>query len=551
MGGSLGMLVQAWARVGADASRTAKVAALAAALRAVPASELAVAVQYLAGEPPQGRLGVSYAALQEAGATSPAPESTLSLSEVDQRFTELAEIRGAGAARRRVQLLAELLARAAADEQQFLVRLIVGELRAGALGGLMLEAIAVASGQPGAQVRRAAMFAPSLGALAQAALSGQPQALQAFQLRTLHALEPMLAQTASDVAAAYARLGAALAVEWKLDGARIQLHKRGTEVRIFTRRLNDVAESLPEIVELAQRLPADELVLDGEAIALDASGRPRPFQQTMRRFGRKLDVPTMRERLPLHAYFFDCLRLGDATLVERPARERLAALERCVPPAQRVPRLMSPDLPAAERFYLEALAAGHEGVMVKALEAPYEAGNRGASWLKVKRAHTLDLVVLAAEWGHGRRHGWLSNLHLGARAAADAADAGDAGDAVDAVDATPAAAGAAPGARQMPGHAPGFVMLGKTFKGLTDALLQWQTRELLARETSRDALTVYVRPELVVEVAFNDIQDSAQYPGGLALRFARVKRYRDDKGAAQADTIQTVRMLYEAQSGAL
>jgi DNA ligase-1 len=438
-----------------------------------------------------------------------------------------------------VQLLTELLARAAADEQQFLVRLVVGELRAGALGGLMLEAIAAASGQPGAQVRRAAMFAPSLGALAQAALSGQPQALQAFQLRTLHALEPMLAQTASDVAAAYARLGAALALECKLDGARIQLHKRGTEVRIFTRRLNDVAESLPEIVELAQRLPADELVLDGEAIALDASGRPRPFQQTMRRFGRKLDVPTMRERLPLQAYFFDCLRLGEATLVERPARERLAALERCVPPAQRVPRLMNPELPAAERFYLEALAAGHEGVMVKALEAPYEAGNRGASWLKVKRAHTLDLVVLAAEWGHGRRHGWLSNLHLGARAAADVADA------------APAAPGAAPGAAQMPGHAPGFVMLGKTFKGLTDALLQWQTRELLARETSRDALTVYVRPELVVEVAFNDIQDSAQYPGGLALRFARVKRYRDDKGAAQADTIQTVRMLYEAQSGAL
>jgi DNA ligase-1 len=277
---------------------------------------------------------------------------------------------------------------------------------------------------------------------------------------------------------------------------------------------------------VAQRLPAEELVLDGEAIALDANGRPRPFQQTMRRFGRKLDVAAMRERLPVHAYFFDCLRLEGETLVQRPARERWALLARAVPPGNRVPRLIAPDLPSAEGFYAEAICAGHEGVMAKALEAPYEAGNRGASWLKIKRAHTLDLVVLAAEWGHGRRHGWLSNLHLGARATA-----------------------AAP--RDRPAHAAGFVMLGKTFKGLTDALLQWQTQELLAREVSRDTLAVYVRPELVVEVAFNDIQASPQYPGGLALRFARVKRYRDDKGAEQADTIETVRLLYEAQSVAL
>jgi DNA ligase-1 len=525
--GSLGLLVQVWARVGATASRSAKVATLAEALRAVSAAELALAVQYLAGEPPQGRLGVSYATLQEARSARPAASAKLTLSELDQRFSELMDMRGAGSTRRRTQLLTELLASADASEQEFLVRLLVGELRAGALGGLMLEAIAAASAQPAAAVRRAAMFAPSLGALAQAALCGDPNALQGFRLRPLHALEPMLAQTATDVASAYARLGTALAFEWKIDGARIQLHKQGDEVRIFTRRLNDVADSLPEIIELARSLPAAELVLDGEAIALDASGRPRPFQQTMRRFGRKLDVAAMRERLPLHAYFFDCLQLAGEPLVERPALERFAALQSSVPAQYWVPRLLSPPPADAERFYLAALAAGHEGVMAKALDTPYEAGNRGASWLKIKRAHTLDLVVLAAEWGHGRRHGWLSNLHLGARLLEEAVPIG------------------------LPGHAPGFVMLGKTFKGLTDALLQWQTRELLARELSRDAHTVYVRPELVVEVAFNDIQHSPQYPGALALRFARVKRYRDDKDADQADTLQTVRTLYEAQSGAL
>ncbi|HEX4051611.1 MAG TPA: ATP-dependent DNA ligase [Steroidobacteraceae bacterium] len=528
--GSLGVLVQAWERVAATPSRSAKIAALAEALAAMSAAELPLAVHYLAGELPQGRLGVSYALLRKAGSTPPASSASLTLSQLDQRFSELVEIRGAGSARRRAQLLAELFATAAAREQQFVLRLIVGELRAGALGGLMLEAIAAASGRPAAAVRRAAMFAPSLGALAQAARSADAEALQAFQLRTLHALEPMLAQTASDVAAAYARLGACLAIEWKLDGARIQLHKQGGEVRIYTRRLNDVAASLPEIVELAQRLPAEQLVLDGEAIALDATGRPRPFQQTMRRFGRRLDVAAMRERLPLHAYFFDCLRMDGETLVERPARERWAAQERAVPPEYQVPRLVAPDLPTAERFYAEAIAAGHEGVMVKALDAPYEAGSRGASWLKVKRAHTLDLVVLAAEWGNGRRQGWLSNLHLGARVTSESPHA------------VPAA---------LPGHAAGFVMLGKTFKGLTDRLLQWQTKQLLAREISRDALAVYVRPELVVEVAFNGIQHSPHYPGGLALRFARVKRYRDDKSAGQADTLETVRMLYEAQSLAL
>ncbi len=477
---------------------------------------------------PQGRLGISHAALREASAIAAATDTGLTLSEVDQRFSDLAEVRGAGAARRRAELLSQLLGAADAGQQQFLARLILGELRAGALGGLMLEAIAQAAQLPAPAVRRAAMFAPSLGALAAAALSEGAAALSAFQLVTLQPFEPMLAQSASDVAAACEELGPPLALEWKVDGARIQLHRRGSEVRIFTRSLHEVTDSLPEIVALAQRLPAEELVLDGEAIALAPSGRPRPFQQTMRRFGRRLDVDSMREQLPLHAFFFDCLRLGSQTLIDRPARERFEALARAVPADNLMPRLVGADPAAAERFYREALAAGHEGVMAKSLEASYEAGNRGASWLKIKRAHTLDLVVLAAEWGSGRRAGWLSNLHLGARASGE---------------------GALPAS--LPGHAPGFMMLGKTFKGLTDALLRWQTRELLARESSRDAMTVYVRAELVVEIAFNDIQASPQYPGGLALRFARVKRYRHDKHAGQADSLDAVRRLYAAQPRAL
>ncbi len=514
--GSLAHVVAAWQHVAATASRSAKIEALAQCLQQVDRAEIELAVHYLAGELPQGKLGIAYASLREATHSPPAPEARLTLTEVDQALDELASVRGAGAGARRAQLLRELWGRASEPEQQFLLRLMVGELRAGALAAVMLDAIAAAAQLPGASVHRAAMYAGSLGAVARAAFEQGEAGLAAFQLQTLHALEPMLAQTATDVGGALERLGGTAAFEWKVDGARVQLHKRAHEIRIFTRRLNDVSGSLPELVELARALPATELVLDGEAVALDAAGRPRPFQVTMRRFGRKLEVARLREELPLHAYFFDCLRIGQDTLVERPAHERFEVLAHTVPARHCIPRLISARAEEAEQFYERALAAGHEGVMAKALDAPYEAGNRGASWLKIKRAHTLDLVVLAAEWGHGGRSGWLSNLHLGARA-----DDG------------------------------GFVMLGKTFKGLTDALLRWQTRELLARELSRDAMTVYVRPELVVEVAFNDIQASPQYPGGLALRFARVKRYRDDKGAAQADTIATVRMLYERQTGAL
>jgi DNA ligase-1 len=324
----------------------------------------------------------------------------------------------------------------------------------------------------------------------------------------------MLAQPVDDVEAALAALGRP-ALEYKLDGARIQAHKAGGEVRVFSRRLNEVTGAVPEIVEAVQSLPVREAILDGEAIALREGGRPQPFQITMRRFGRKLDVAAMRSALPLHAFFFDALAVDGADLIDLPAEERFAALERAVPLSLRIARTVTDRVAEAEAFLGQALAAGHEGVMAKALHAPYEAGARGGSWLKVKSATTLDLVVLAAEWGNGRRQGWLSNLHLGARDPLSG----------------------------------GFVMLGKTFKGLTDEMLAWQTEQFLAREIARDRYTVYVRPELVVEIAFNDLQASPHYPGGLALRFARVKAYRPDKRAEDADTIDTVRALYERQSG--
>jgi DNA ligase-1 len=321
----------------------------------------------------------------------------------------------------------------------------------------------------------------------------------------------MLAQPAESIADALAKLGTA-ALEWKVDGARVQVHKSPAGIRVYTRTLKDVTASVPEIVEALERVPARELILDGEAVALGPGGAPQPFQVTMRRFGRKLDVAAMRAELPLAVFFFDCLQRDGVALLDRATRERIDALVAALPPELVIPRLVTADVAAAEDFYADALARGHEGVVVKALDAPYEAGSRGASWLKVKRAHTLDLVVLAAEWGHGRRRGFLSNLHLGAR-----------------------------------DEAGGWVMLGKTFKGMTDALLDWQTRELLAREVSRDAYTVHVRPELVVEIAFNDLQESPHYPGGLALRFARVKGYRPDKRAEDADTIATVRAIAAAQ----
>ena len=382
------------------------------------------------------------------------------------------------------------------------------EQELGALEGIMVEALAAAAALPAAQVRRAVAFAGAIAPVAAAALGGGAAALAQFSVQLMQPVLPMLAQPAEDMRAALAALGTAL-VDWKLDGARVQVHKRGEEVRIYTRSLNDVTSRAPEIVAAMRGAPARELILDGEAIALRADGRPHPFQVTMSRFGSQQD-PRAAER-PLSVFFFDCLYKDGTVLFDHATRERRAALTAALPAEVVTPAIVTADADEAQRFYEHALAAGHEGVMAKALESPYEAGRRGGAWLKVKRARTLELVVLAAEWGHGRRRGWLSNLHLGARDPATGS----------------------------------FVMLGKTFKGLTDATLEWQTHEFLKRETGRDEWTVHVRPDLVVEIAFNDLQESSQYPGGLALRFARVKGYRPDKRPEDADTIDTVRRIYE------
>jgi DNA ligase-1 len=373
----------------------------------------------------------------------------------------------------------------------------------------------VVTATPVAEVRRAYMYESRLGVIAVIARQSGTAGLRQFQLRVMSPVAPMLAQTADDVDEALAALEGDVAFEWKMDGARIQVHKRDDEVRIFTRNLNDVTAAIPEIAEAARGLPAPQLVLDGEAIAFTAAGRPHAFQVTMRRFGRKLDVARLQRELPMRAYYFDCLQHDGRSLAELPTRERFAALAGIVAAGQIIPRLVTRSPAEATAFYDAAVAAGHEGLMAKSLEAPYEAGNRGAGWLKIKRAHTLDLVVLAAEWGNGRRAGKLSNLHLGALDPATN----------------------------------DYVMLGKTFKGLTDEMLEWQTREFLARESHRDAWTVYVRPEIVVEVAFSDLQASTRYPGGLALRLARVKGYRPDKRAQEADTMESVRAIFAAQGG--
>lgn len=512
----LSELVRASQRVGATAARTAKVRELSSLLRSLAPEEIDTGVHYLSGEIPQGKIGVGYSALQSAASAAAAAAETLSIADVNQVLTQLAAVRGAGSAARRAQVLEELFSRATAAEQKFLLRLLIGELRQGALGGVMLDAIAAAAELPAAEVRRAAMYSKSLGAVAQAAMREGTGALEKFQLEMFSPVSPMLAQTAADVAEALEEIHGEVAFEWKMDGARIQIHKLGDEVRIYTRSLNEISATIPEIVELARTFSERALVLDGEAIAFDAAGRPHPFQVTMKRFGRKLNVAASRTALPIQAFIFDCLRSGEQSIANRPASERFEALSRVVPAPLLIPRLVTSSEPAARAFYDAAIAAGHEGVMAKALDAPYEAGNRGASWLKIKRVHTLDLVVLAAEWGYGRRTGKLSNLHLGA----------------------------------LDPKTSEYVMLGKTFKGLTDAVLAWQTKEFLAREVRRDAATVYIRPELVVEIAFSDLQASIRYPGGLALRLARVKRYRDDKRVEDADTMDAVRKIYAAQAGA-
>jgi DNA ligase-1 len=452
--------------------------------------------------------------LRDARPDHAAAEPSLTLGEVDATIERIAQVHGAGSTRERARLLSELFTRATKDEQDFLGRLIFGELRQGALEGIMVDAVARAANVPLATVRRAHLMAGDLVAVATAALTVGESALSEFGVQLFRPLQPMLAGSAEDVGDALTQLGRG-AFEYKLDGARIQVHKQGDDVRVYSRTLNDVTSSVPELVESVRTLPARELVLDGEAIALRENGFPQPFQTTMRRFGRKLDVERLRHELPLRSFFFDLLQLDGETFIDRPGSERFAALAGIAPQQLVIPRQVIDDAAAAEAFLESARAAGHEGLVAKALDAPYDAGRRGSSWLKVKFTETLDLVVLAVEWGHGRRHGWLSNLHLGARDPRNG----------------------------------GFVMLGKTFKGLTDQMLEWQTREFLQREIGRDEWTVHVRPEVVVEIAFDDIQASPRYPGGVALRFARVKRYRPDKAASEADTIDRVLELYRQRSG--
>jgi DNA ligase-1 len=510
----LAHLVDASGRVGVASSRLTKVRELAAFLKVLFPDEIEIAVHYLSGVIPQGRIGITYKTLQAAASNPGGNQAVLTIAEVDRSLTALAGIRGAGSAARREQTLRDLLSRATPAEQDFLFRLIVGDLRQGALSGAMIDAIAAAADLPAPAVRRAAMYSQGLGAVARVALLEGAESLAKFQLQLFVPASPMLAQTAADVAEALKEIRGEAAFEWKMDGARIQVHKVGDEVRIYTRSLNEVTGAVPEIVEAVRAFGTHTLVLDGEAIAFDSSERPHPFQITMRRFGRKLKVESLRAELPMRAFFFDCLHVDGRSIADRPTRERFLALAEAVPAPMRVPRRVTSAESEASAFYDAALAAGHEGLMAKSLDAPYEAGNRGASWLKIKRAHTLDLIVLAAEWGHGRRVGKLSNLHLGAL-------------------------------EPTTGE---YVMLGKTFKGLTDAMLEWQTQELLAREIRRDQWTVYVRPELVAEIAFSDLQVSARYPAGLALRLARVKRYRNDKRAEDADTMDSVRRIHAAAS---
>lgn len=500
--------------VGASSSRLAKIARIADLLRRAgdegEAAQVAIVVSWLSGELPQRQIGVGWAALRSL--PPPAPQPSLTVPDVDTRFTEIGRVAGKGSQARRAELLAGLFGTATDVEQTFLRRLLGGELRQGALVGVMADAVAKAAGVPAAAVRRAAMLGGDLPAVAAAALTAGEAALAQFTLAVGKPVGPMLAQTATGVTEALERLGGTAVLEAKLDGARVQVHRAGDAVSIYTRSLDDVTARLPEVVDAALALPVTTLIADAEAIALRADGRPHRFQVTASRFGRSADIAAAAKAQPLSVFVFDLLHLDGTDLLDQPTAERLAALDAIVPKAHRVDRLVTDDAAAAQDFLDVTLAAGHEGVMAKSPTAPYEAGRRGAGWLKVKPVHTLDLVVLAVEWGSGRRTGKLSNIHLGARDP----DSGE------------------------------FVMLGKTFKGMTDAMLEWQTARFLElADGPTDGYVVRVRPEQVVEIAFDGVQTSSRYPGGMALRFARVLRYRDDKGPAEADTIDTVRAFYQ------
>ncbi|WP_406208935.1 ATP-dependent DNA ligase [Kitasatospora sp. NBC_01560] len=492
-----------------EPGRRAKTTLLADCLRELGPGEAPSAVALLSGESHRLRTGIGPAALRDL--PPPAASPSLGVREAERALEAIAEVHGTGAQAGRRRLLTALFERATDVEQAFLRAVLIGELRQGALDAVVADAVAQAAGVPATAVRRALMFRGSARAVAAAALTGGVPALNAFRLEVGRPVRPMLAASAPDVAAALDRIGPA-ALEWKLDGIRVQVHRDGTDVAVFTRSLDDITARVPEVVEAALALPVRSAVLDGEAIAIGPDGRPRPFQETAARTAARRDVTRLRAEVPLDTYFFDLLHHDGDDLVDRPGRERRATLAGSVPAGLLVARTETGDHDRARAFFRDTLALGHEGVVAKDPAAAYAAGRRGAGWIKVKPRHTLDLVVLAAEWGSGRRRGRLSNLHLGARAAGE------------------------------PGLGP-WVMLGKTFKGLTDEMLARQTTELLAREVDRDAFTVRVRPELVVEIAFDGVQRSPRYPAGLALRFARVLRYRPDKTAAEADTVATVREI--------
>jgi len=546
----LSELAEASGDVASASARGAKIGRIAALLSRVPPGEVPAAVAFLSGELLQGQIGVGYAALSQmlraadavraaadagagAAAGPGAAVAALTLTDTDAAFEAIGALTGQGSAAARRRLLTELFARATDREREFLIRLLAGDLRQGALEGVMTDAVARAAGVPADEVRRAHQLGGSLPEVAAAALGDAAggvtppadralAALRSFTLRVGRAARPMLAASAPDVAAALSRISPA-AAEWKIDGIRVQVHRAGDRVAVFTRTLDDITSRVPEIVEAAMSLPVTATVLDGEAVALAADGRPRPFQVTAARTASQGDVGRLRAQTPLTLFLFDLLHLDGTDLIDVPAAERQRLLAEVVPDPLRTPRIVTAGLAEAEAFFADAIAHGHEGVVVKSLDAPYRAGRRGGEWIKVKPRHTLDLVILAAEWGHGRRRGLLSNLHLGARDP----------------------------------ETGGLVMLGKTFKGLTDEMLAWQTDRLLgladpaaARPEGEDRGNAHgvvrVRPELVVEIAFDGVQASRRYPGGLALRFARVLRFRPDKSPAEADTIGAIRAIWSA-----
>jgi len=527
-------VVRASTQVSMTGSRNSKVSLLADVLRrcarevadgTAPSDEIGLATRYLSGALRQRRTGIELSSSERSSwSEPPAPPATgvVTLSELDTVMQEASEMAGAGSSRLRSDHFLELVRKLTAEERTFVVRLLRGGLRQGALESVVMTAVAQSAGVPLLDVRRAVASQGELAGVAQALLMEGPGVLDQFHLTVGRGVGPMLASSAKSVAEALAKTGPA-GVEWKLDGIRAQIHKQGNDIRVLTRSLDDITDRVPEVVDLIRSLPATSAIFDGELIALHPDGRPKPFQETGSRTASRVDPEVARARTPLTAYLFDVLHLDGVDLIDEPSLVRRATLERAVPPAFLTPRHQVADVTdleqvdAATAFAVDAVARGHEGVMVKSDDAAYDMGRRGAGWVKVKPVHTLDLVILAVERGHGRRSGWLSNIHLGA---------------LD------------PHGRFGPEG--GFVMLGKTFKGLTDKMLRWQSVELPRHAVGpTDGYVIQLRPEVVVEIAFDGVQGSPRYPAGLALRFARVVRHRTDKTAGEADPIELVEALYQ------